>query len=62
MKNLNYLRFYILYQIFKNIQEYFDCIIKKHQKVTRNPPIRIYVNKTKNRITFKLKQAIIPNS
>ena len=26
------------------IQEYFDQIIKNYQKVTDNPPIRIYVN------------------
>ena len=30
-------------------------IIKKHDTVTDNPPIRMYVNKTENRITFKIK-------
>ena len=37
-------------------QNYFECIIKKHQKVTDNPPIRIYVNKIElyNRIIFKI--------
>ena len=38
-----------------DIQEYFQCIIKKHQTKTANPPIRIYVNKLENRITFKIK-------
>ena len=30
-------------------------IIKKYDTVTDNPPIRMYVNKTENRITFKIK-------
>ena len=42
-----------------NIQDCFDkkntYIIKKHEKLTDNPPIRIYVNKTENRITLKIK-------
>ena len=28
---------------------------KTHEKVADNPPIRIYVNKIENRITFKIK-------
>ena len=28
-----------------DIQYYFDCIIKKHEKVADNPPIRTDVNK-----------------
>ena len=38
-----------------NIQHYFEYIIKKHETLTDNPPIRIYVNKIENRITFKIK-------
>ena len=38
-----------------DIQDYFECIIKKHEKVADNPPIRISVNKIENRITFKIK-------
>ena len=38
-----------------DIQNYFECIIKKHETVTDNPSITIYVNKIKNRITFKIK-------
>ena len=30
-------------------------ILKKHEAVTDNPSIRIYVNKIENRITFKIK-------
>ena len=35
-----------------DIQYYFQYIIQKHETVTDNPPIRIYVNKTENRIKF----------
>ena len=37
------------------IQDLFEHIIKNHQKVTDNPPIRIYVNKKENRAIFKIK-------
>ena len=51
MKNLNY----HIDQI-SDIQVHFEYITKKkHQTVTDNPPIRIYVNKIENRITFKIK-------
>ena len=38
-----------------DIQDYFEYILKKHSKSVDNPPIRIYVNKVENRITFKIK-------
>ena len=38
-----------------DIQDYFKYIIKKHETVTNNPPIRIYINKIENRITFRIK-------
>ena len=38
-----------------NIQDYFGFIIKKHETLTENPPIKIYPNKIKNRIVFKIK-------
>ena len=41
---------HILYQIFKII-----LILKKHGENTHNLSVRIYVNKTENRITFKIK-------
>ena len=38
-----------------DIQDYFEYIIKKHETIADNPPVQIYVNKTKNRIVFKIK-------
>ena len=38
-----------------DIQDYFEYIIKKHETVTENPSIRIYINKIENRIIFKIK-------
>ena len=52
MKSLNYLMAHILYQIFKIILSISE---KKHGEKTDNPSLRIYVNKIKNRITFKIK-------
>ena len=37
------------------IQDYFEYIFKKNGGKTVIPPIIIYVSKTQNRITFKLK-------
>ena len=37
------------------IGDYFEFIIKKHETLTENPPVQIYVNKIKNRIVFKIK-------
>ena len=38
-----------------DIQDYFQYILKKHSESVDNPPIRIYINKIENRITFKIK-------
>ena len=38
-----------------DIQDYFEYILKKHSGSVDNPPIRIYVNRIENRITFKIK-------
>ena len=38
-----------------DIQDYFEFIIKKHETLTNNSPIKIYSNKIKNRIVFKTK-------
>ena len=38
-----------------DIQDYFEYIIKKHETISDNPPVQIYVNKIKNRIVFKIK-------
>ena len=32
-------------------------MIKKRETLTDNPPIRIYINKIENKITFKIKTA-----
>ena len=37
-----------------DIQDYFEYI-RKHETLTDNPPITIFVNKIENRITFKIK-------
>ena len=38
-----------------DIQDHFQNIIRKQQKVTDNAPIRIYVNKIENEIKFEIK-------
>ena len=37
------------------IQDYFEYILKSHSESVDNPPIRIYINRIENRITFKFK-------
>ena len=41
--------------LISDIQDYFEYILKKHSESVDNPPIRIYVNRIENRITFKIK-------
>ena len=38
-----------------DIQDYFEYILKKHGENTDKPSVQIYVNKTGNRVTFKIK-------
>ena len=38
-----------------NMQDYFKYIITKHETIADNSPIQIYINKTKNRVVFKIK-------
>ena len=38
-----------------DIQDYFEFIIKKHETLTDNPAVKIYPNKIKKRIVFKIK-------
>ena len=38
-----------------DIEDYFQFIIRKHETLTDNSPVQIYVNKIKNRIVFKIK-------
>ena len=44
-----------------DIQEYFEYIIEKHETVTENSSIRVYVNGIENRITFKIETGSILN-
>ena len=36
-------------------ENYFECIIKKHETIVNFPPVQTYVNKIKNKIVFKIK-------
>ena len=38
-----------------DIQDYFEYLLKKHGEDIDKPSIQIYVNKIKNRVTFKIK-------
>ena len=38
-----------------DVQDFFKYIIKKHETFTDKSPVKIYVNKVHNRITFKIK-------
>ena len=38
-----------------DIQDYFELIIKKHETLNENPPIKIYPNTVKNIIVFIIK-------
>ena len=40
----------------RDIQDYFEYILKKHGENINNPSVRIYVNKIEDRITFKIKK------
>ena len=51
MINLNYQMDLILYQIFR----FFCVYFKKHAEDIDKPSVQIYVNKIKNRFTFKIK-------
>ena len=37
------------------LQNYFECIIKKHETITDVSPVLIYVNEINNKIVFKIK-------
>ena len=39
----------------EDIQDYFEFIIKKHETLTENPPVEIYLKRIKNRFFFKIK-------
>ena len=35
-----------------DIQEYIECIIKKHETLTTIPPVYVYINRISNRSVF----------
>ena len=39
----------------QDIQDYFEFIIKNHESLPDNPPLKIYPNRLVNRIDFKIK-------
>ena len=44
-----------------DIQDYSEYILKKHSETFDDPPIKIFVSKNENRITFKIKIDIVLN-
>ena len=38
-----------------NVDDNFEYTFKKHKTFTDNSPVKIYVNKIENRVTFKIK-------
>ena len=38
-----------------DIQDYIKYIIKKHETLTRIPPIHVYINRINHRLVFKIK-------
>ena len=38
-----------------DFQDYFEYILKKHGENNNKPSVQIYINKTENRVTFKIK-------
>ena len=52
MMNLNRLMVLIHCHIFNII---IECILKEHETLSTNLPIRIYINRINNRLVFKIK-------
>ena len=40
----------------RNIQDYVEYIIKKHETLTTITPIHIYINRINNRLAFEIKK------
>ena len=38
-----------------DIEDYFECTLKKHGENTDKPSIQLYVNEIENRVAFKIK-------
>ena len=37
-----------------HIQDYIECIMKKHETLPTNPSVHVYINRINNRVVFKL--------
>ena len=44
-----------------DIQGLFEYILKQPRENTDKPSVKIYVNKSENRVTFKIKVGIVSN-
>ena len=40
-----------------DIADYIECIIKKHETLTKIPPIYVYINRINNRLEFQTPEA-----
>ena len=38
-----------------DIQDYIQYIIRKHETLSTDPPINIYINRINNRLVFRIK-------
>ena len=45
---------HIVYQLLSDVQEYFEYFIKNDKTPAAIPSTRLYINKTENKITFKI--------
>ena len=45
-----------------DIQDFYNSILKKHEKIIDNHSIIIYVNKIENRITFRINKLLMPET
>ena len=41
-----------------DIQDYIECIIERHEKLTTTPPIHVYFNRINDRLVFKIKDGL----
>ena len=40
-----------------DIEDYIEYVIKKHETLTTIPPIHFFINRTNNRLVFKIKDS-----
>ena len=47
-----------LYSV-SDIQDYIEHIIEKHETLTTNPPIHVYINRINYRLVFRIKDELL---